>query len=70
MTRDQTTNFPNSAAPLFLGSIALARLNFRSLGFASSCLDGFRPVDRSSRGDALRLPLPGSCLQSPHRNRE
>jgi hypothetical protein len=28
MTRDQTTNFRGSAAPFFLGSIALAQLNF------------------------------------------
>ena len=28
MTRDQTTNFRNSAAPFFLGSVALAQLNF------------------------------------------
>jgi len=28
MTRDQTTIFRNSAAPFFLGSIALTQLNF------------------------------------------
>jgi hypothetical protein len=28
MTRDQTTNFRNSAAPVFLGSAALAWPNF------------------------------------------
>jgi hypothetical protein len=28
MTRDQTTNFRNSAAPFFLGTIALAQLNY------------------------------------------
>jgi hypothetical protein len=70
MIRDQTANFRNSAAPFFLGSIALAQLNF-SFSRLRIVLLG-----RLSRGrskfteDDFRHPPPGACSKSPHLNRD
>jgi hypothetical protein len=69
MTRDQTTNFRNSAVAFFLGRIALAQLNF-AFSRLRIKLDGFRAVDRNFTEDDFRLQPPGSCLQSPHLSRD